>query len=585
MSKLTDHPIWEVRSIIRKNLLKGTLGSRRWLNVFQYDAQVREIIKQFGDHKGRRICKNLAVYLEIKDRISKLLAAQVVPTIHEAYTNRWSKGWNNLPFGNAQEAMRSHDALLYFTHFVHVSEEDPKQVAFTPDERYLLTDRQIRMRPGRYLTKFWGSGSERPLFDDDEVKRIAEVFIATSNSSGLLFVPNTDPDGWEWVYENSPVSCMRYNGLGRYLDYDLYGQNHPVRSYANPENDLALAYIMLPGEKPPTDWDSFCDVDKYVVAARTIVNTRDKTWLKIYCGGDTPSQTRMEEGLSRAGYRESDSTLHNQRLLYREYDGKTLCPYLDGSYTRIKNTGDCLLVVSYGVDGQNSSGILEGVSCQCCDSMVDSEDDLTYVGDGVGAVCSYCLEDYTYAYVSRNQMEWVSNSESLYWYNGDGYTEGGLSGNHLSVCDHCGEINHDSDMTWVGDNFVCDSHTVECEVSGDVVMEEDSTNSEFDGVISDVYRVLLYPSNGYGHIDRCYRLSEGSRNVYVHQNTIIDSTVPDLEDLFMVVGTYLLRSDGGVAGGRPPRYGDTYTNVEAGYDCEELEAELDKILEQELEAA
>ena len=218
----------------------------------------------------------------------------------------------------------------YPHHFAHASKETKGNVAFYPDAAKMEADKLTSMKPGRYLATFFSD-----VLDADDIKHYANAQQHAQDTPTLKFVDNTDPDGWEWVYENSAPSCMRYNRSNRYLNSDLYGKDHPVRAYAHPSNSLALAYVMVPGEVE--DRDKSCSMNKYVVAARTIVNTNAKTYLRIYADDDR-YRTMIHNALDNAGYRHSSSsTLEGQRLVRRTTDdGETICPYLDGSYTNVE---------------------------------------------------------------------------------------------------------------------------------------------------------------------------------------------------------------------------------------------------------
>lgn len=182
---------------------------------------------------------------------------------------------------------------------------------------------------------------------------------------------------------------------------------------------------------------------------------------------------------------------------------------------------------------------------------------------------------------------WVhSDSDEIYEYNGEYYTSGGLAAHGLSVCDHCGEVNDDDSMCSAGAHWVCECHTTTCEVSGDTILEEDSTNSDYDGTIYDAYRVRLYPCGGYGHEDRVFSLTTSRGVTHVHQEFLKTATEDDLRTYFVVIGGELLPSSTYGDSGRPLRHGDAYTNVVSGNDCEDnIEYYLDSILEEEREAA
>ena len=587
MSNLMDVPKYRLRTHIRNNINSANHRCRR-SPVSNNDPTIKRIIKEFGTPVGPRYrVKNLNVFLQILDGIGTYTAERVMPELGKAYESRVRKSydWDCDVFSAARWKMRDHDSHMYLTHLVHVSEVDNTQVAFTPDARSLIADKQIRMRPGKYLTKYWGSGSLRPLFSDDEVRDMVERLTALNTPRELHLIPNTDPDGWEWVYENSPPSCMRYNRDSRYLKDGLYGRYHPVRLYAHPDNDLALAYIMVDGRSAPKDYTFWSDEDEYVIAARAIVNVDLKTYLRIYCSGDTDATRVMETTLAKAGFTQSHDTLAGQKLVRRTYDGRIICPYLDGNYIYVEDEGDCLTISRDGLDGQNSNGLIDGVTCPCCEETVRDEDSLTYVEAIDTAICQNCLEDYVYAWVSRRRREWVHDEDAdLYQYNGDYYTSEGLDGHGLSVCDHCGEVEDDDNMVDAEGQWVCEGHTTTCEVSNETVLKEDSTYSDYDGTIADKYQVRLYPCGGYGHEDRVFTLTTSRGVTHVHMEFIKGATEAELMEHFVVIGTELLPSSLYGEDGRPPRHGDTYTNVISGDECEDsIEAYMDATLEEEIE--
>ena len=587
MSNLLDVPKYRLKRVMRDNINSANLPSRR-TRPYAYSPMIKGIIKEFGTPVGPRYrVKNLNVFFQIRERIGPCMAERVMPELGKAYEARCRKSydWDYGVFDAARWTMLDHDIHMYRTHLVHVSEVDSTQVAFTPDERALIADKQTRMRPGKYLTKYWGSGSLRPLFSEDEIRAMVERLAALNTPKELHLIPNTDPDGWEWVYENSPPSCMRYNRKSRHLHSGLYGMDHPVRLYAHSGNDLALAYIMAEGASAPKDYTFWSEEVEYVVAARAIVNMDLKTYLRIYCSGDTDTTRIMEVTLAKAGFTHSQDTLAGQKLVRRTYDGQIICPYLDGNYLYVEDEGNHLTISRDGLDGQNSDGLIGGVICPCCEETVPDADSLTYCHARDESICHNCLDDYTFAWVSRRSQEWVSDcSYDLYQYNGDYYTSEGLSGHGLSICDHCGEVEDDDNMVYVEGHWVCECHTTTCEVSNETILVEDSTHSDYDGVIADKYRVRLYPCGDYGHEDRVFSLTTSRGVTYVHQEFIKDATEDELRDRFVVIGTELLPASLFGEDGRPPRHGDTYTNVTSGDDCDDnIESYMDATLEEETE--
>jgi hypothetical protein len=160
---------WRVRAIIVENINSANAPycSRRVRRKLDHHLTISRIIKEFGTPVGpRRQAKNFNVFFEVMWKFGPARASQVVPAIGTAFGARSAKSfeWDKDVFGPDKYKMEPHDIHLYALHHVHVSEVDPSKVAFTPDERSLIADRQVSMRPGKYLTKYWGSGSPRPLF-------------------------------------------------------------------------------------------------------------------------------------------------------------------------------------------------------------------------------------------------------------------------------------------------------------------------------------------------------------------------------------------------------------------------------------
>ena len=171
--------------------------------------------------------------------------------------------------------------------------------------------------------------------------------------------------------------------------------------------------------------------------------------------------------------------------------------------------------------------------------------------------------------------------DDLYQYNGDYYTSEGLAGHGLSICDHCGEIEDDDNMVDAEGQWVCECHTTTCEVSDETILREDSTYSDYDGTIADKYRVRLYPCGGYGHEDRVFSLTTSRGVTHVHMEFIKDASEAELREHFVVIGTELLPASLYGEYGRPPRHGDTYTNVTSGDDCDDsIESYMDATLEE-----
>jgi hypothetical protein len=119
-------------------------------------------------------------------------------------------------------------------HYAHVSVEDGAKVAFTPSHEKGMVDVQVRMKPGRYLTKFY------PHLSADKVREYA---IALDKAIGVRFAVTADDI--VRVYLNGPNSCMSHAT-------NTYASNpvHPCAVYG--DSDLQLAYLAAKDITDPT---------------------------------------------------------------------------------------------------------------------------------------------------------------------------------------------------------------------------------------------------------------------------------------------------------------------------------------------
>lgn len=310
--------------------------------------------------------------------------------------------WQKPVFANERWFVNS---KYYWLHCCHTSTDDPMMLAYTQSGDKAVRDIQTRVRPGRYLQQFFSD-----VLSEKDIRYWAERQQSVAGNSDLHFVPNTDPDGWEWVYEHASgfTSCMQYNHpSSRYLAHGLSGDNHPVRVYCHPKNDLALAYL---GNKQHSDSGR--------VYARAIVNQDTKTWVRLY--GDS----RIQHALTAKGYSYGGS-LEGQRLrcVDNPVGSGYLMPYLDGDTKNVSQHYDSALGEDYFLvaedgeyDARNSNGIMEGepeTTCPCCGDSCD-EDDMTYVDHLGESICRDCLNDgYTYAY-GRRGLDFYPNDDVIY---------------------------------------------------------------------------------------------------------------------------------------------------------------------------
>lgn len=277
----------------------------------------------------------------------------------------------------------------YVTYYQSLS----KMLKETSDGEGIRTKTTI----GRFLNKFTD-------MDQEEIKSISEEFSAKYGNKGLLLIPNTDPDGWEAVYESATgfTSCMQYARANRYLDKRCYGEFHPARAYAHPDNDLALVYMAN------REWDK--NFEGFKVYARSIVNVKNKTFLRVY--GDD-SLIRL---LESKGYTQSISTTDNQKLRRIAINMvEIVCPYLDGEMNRVKDMGDYLLTSRDGHVTSSEGIISPCFVCPSCGSVHDRNSEaFVYVDEYDDERCINCVHDsYQWGYVDQNQEGWIHNDEAV----------------------------------------------------------------------------------------------------------------------------------------------------------------------------
>ena len=193
-------------------------------------------------------------------------------------------------------------------HFAHVSKDRDGMVAFTLDATKGAADIQTRIKPGRYLTRYFSD-----VLSWREIEEFAQEFAGLHENNELLFAHTSDEI--EQVYLDGPSSCM--SKPARHYDSPI----HPVRVYG--AGDLAVAYIK--------SGDS--------IGARVLCWPAKKLYSRIY--GD---DCRLRPLLDAAGYDHGE--LYGARMLRIEADhGGFVVPYLDGCNSAGDN-GEYLVISS-----------------------------------------------------------------------------------------------------------------------------------------------------------------------------------------------------------------------------------------------
>ena len=342
-----------------------------------------------------------AALFNVNEKALKKVKPDFLQRLREIYGEEWKPTpWKNEAWFKPEP-----------WHFCHVSTVDPTQVAYYPTLRHLMDRREVRTRPGRYLTKY---------FPDQDAKHWAEMMSART----IQFVEDDDKEGWEWVYEHpySFNSCMSFKAWGDYTAPDP----HPCSIYARKGNGLRLAWI-----------GNGFKSDEGQVFARAIV--RGKEYVRVY-GDDT-----LHTLLQAQGFTQNKMALLGAELEKVWDDGRIICPYLDGNNKddkpEIEIRDDHLLVVEDGYKASRTDGYLNYtcITCEDCGCMVD-EDNSVSVGEYEDRrVCESCLgRNYTAA-VGRSGHEYFVPDRDAVAVGGQMYHTEYLDENGIYECCGCGE--------------------------------------------------------------------------------------------------------------------------------------------------
>lgn len=305
--------------------------------------------------------------------------------IREAY--RFAMGLYQYPmFVDRMKDKGGYDDDLFY-HFPHVSLDDPTMMAYTPSLEYGLRDRQVRIKVGRYLARYYGdklSQSEIRYYANGE--KINELCFATT------------ADEIERVYIDGPGSCM---GAKDDCAFDTYGV-HPVRVY---EGEFKLAYLQE------------CDE----ITARALVHEPTMTYVRAY---GHEAETLIGR-LNDAGYSKAygwDGARVKAIPVNGCYEDSYIMPYLDGSaqYVRFDYKDRNFFIITDDHDeadfeacNQNGrTGHINHATCGVCGDNVD-EENTHYSEYHDVTIGECCIDDYTWAIYDRRGNETYISDECV----------------------------------------------------------------------------------------------------------------------------------------------------------------------------
>jgi hypothetical protein len=304
----------------------------------------------------------------------------------------------------------------------HVSEKDALRLAYTRNHDHGERDVQTVTSLGKYIRARFSTLSDHQIRD--------LVALNVPDSVTFKLVHTTE----EMIHhlEEGPVSCMQ-----RGKD-EFKNQWHPYRTY-DPKFGWHMAVRLVNGV---TKGRALCNTSTtYHIDPRT-----DKRFVRTYAmnegTGYSQADHALEAWLVEQGY-EHQCGWSGRKLAYIASGDSFVAPYIDGDSQSVDTCSGPHLVIRD--DGEylcnNTDGTPEDnnkVNCVCCDDICD-EDDMTYVEDVEGSVCSHCLDNnFAYAYSRRGNREYV-RCEHVSWYMDDAYHNDYLDDNEMVIL-HDGEL-------------------------------------------------------------------------------------------------------------------------------------------------
>lgn len=281
---------------------------------------------------------------------------------------------------------------------LHVSTQDKHYVAFYPDHRHILRDVPLKIKPGRYLKRYF------PHMSDDEI-RVAAAMIGGDNYLTYHSDFHDMLAAYRELHEAGIVaSCMSSDEWSE--------SDHPLMVYHN--SDVELAVLRNPAGK---------------ALSRALYNKVTREFPMVYGNWE-----KMQVAMGAAGFKHG--SLDGARINYIEhpyYRGCLVMPYIDGhrSLDRSVNLStnidvdyhNQLVTINHNgaINCSETSGrveLTERATCDCCGGRFD-EDDLIPVDDyGDERVCDSCLGNHYYRVNSRR---------------GDFYVHEGNVGNYIYI--------------------------------------------------------------------------------------------------------------------------------------------------------
>lgn len=294
-------------------------------------------------------------------------------------------------------------------HFLHISVKDPGYVAYTPDDESGIRDRQVRVRPGKYLAEFY------PHVAHDTI----QTWIHSTTPEALQLRLARTADEVDRVYANGPRSCMRSWVTGH--DGTCYNKRglttSPVIAYG--DSDLAVAYMGT--------------LDH--VTARAVVWPEEKKHSKVY--GLT---SVLASVLKENGYTPGDMDGARLRAVpVPEIHGAVFMPYVDNvDHARID--GEWITLGAGSISAQPTEGYIRGedavdgdTRCRSCEEWYDGDS-----AEYQNGLCDACESDrHDCAHCDERCDE--DSMQQIQMYRGERWVCDSCVDEHSRSCESCGD--------------------------------------------------------------------------------------------------------------------------------------------------
>lgn len=194
----------------------------------------------------------------------------------------------------------------YPDHFPHLSPKGDGLIAYTPDDKHGIDDRQVPIKVGRYLNKFYGDCC---LLTPDAIAEWCARCGAEQEDNIIRFAEAADEI--QRVYQTGPQSCMSHPTEFYKLPF------HPVRVYAG--SDLCIAYLQRAVE------DARGKVETRITA-RAVCFRAQKVYGRVYGDG-----YRFQALMGRLGFSYTDKPYGARIPIvpHPRNKGHIIVPYID----------------------------------------------------------------------------------------------------------------------------------------------------------------------------------------------------------------------------------------------------------------